>query len=165
MTRLFPTSIGILVAVVLVTWLLVPRAETAPQVAAAAGQTPQRAASHETVIVRDSAGKFHLPAHVNGREIDFLVDTGATVVALTVDDARKLGLDVDPDRFAPIGRTASGAANGAHVTLDRLEAAGQVFRTVDAVVVDGLPVNLLGQPVLGKLGRLELTGDRLVIRP
>lgn len=166
MNRMLPTSIAIFIAVLLLAALMVPAAETAPEAQqSAAPNPPMRSAIQEIVIVRDAAGKFHLPGRVNNGDVDFLVDTGATVVALTLDDARKLGIDVDPATFKPIGRTANGVGYGASITLDRLEAAGQVFRNVDAVVVDGLPVNLLGQPILGRLGRLEMTGDRMVIRP
>ena len=62
-------------------------------------------------------------------------------------------------------RTASGTANGARVKLDRLVVSGQVLHDVEAVVVEGLGVNLLGQSALRQMGRVELQGDHMVIRP
>jgi len=62
-------------------------------------------------------------------------------------------------------QTASGVGYGAPVTIDSLEVGGQEFRGVPAVVVEGLTVNLLGQSVLRQLGKVELSGDRMVIRP
>jgi aspartyl protease family protein len=118
----------------------------------------------ETVIERDGSGQFHLQARVNGEDTEFLVDTGADIVALTVADAERLGLDVAPDDFQPIMQTASGVGYAAKVELDRLGLGIEEFHNVDAVVVQGLSVNLLGQSVLRRLGKVELQGDRMIIQ-
>lgn len=115
------------------------------------------------VIERDASGQFHLLAEVNGEDTQFLVDTGADIVALTVADAERLGLDILPDDFEPIMQTASGVGYAARVELDRIGLGNEEFRNVDAVVVKGLGVNLLGQSVLRRLGKVELQGDRMVI--
>ena len=116
------------------------------------------------VLQRDGSGQFHLTAQVDGQDTSFLVDTGADVVALTIDEAERLGYAVDPEQFVPMMQTASGTGNGAIVHLDRLEVAGAEFHDIDAVVMDGLPVNLLGQTILAQLGQVSLEGDRMVIR-
>ena len=116
------------------------------------------------VLQRDGSGQFHLTAQVDGQDTQFLVDTGADVVALTIDEAERLGYEVDPEKFVPMMQTASGTGNGTVVHLDRLEVAGAEFHDVDAVVLDGLPVNLLGQTILAQLGQVSLEGDRMVIR-
>ena len=116
------------------------------------------------VLQRDGSGQFHLTAQVDGQDTQFLVDTGADVVALTIDEAERLGYAVDSEQFVPMMQTASGTGNGAIVHLDRLEVAGAEFRDIDAVVMDGLPVNLLGQTILAQLGQVSLEGDRMVIR-
>ena len=116
------------------------------------------------VLQRDRSGQFHIEAQVDGQGAEFLVDTGADIVALTVDEAERLGYPVDPADFVPLMQTASGTGNGTIVHLDRLEVAGAEFHDVDAVVLDGLAVNLLGQTVLAKLGQVSLEGDRMVIR-
>lgn len=121
------------------------------------------AGGDQTVIRRDGSGRFYLNADVNGQSTRFLVDTGADVVALTVDDARQLGIDVDPATFQPITRTASGTGYGAPVVIDRLDVAGRELQGVRAVVVDGLETNLLGQSVLRQLGRIELHGNAMTI--
>lgn len=123
-----------------------------------------QALSGDTVIERDASGQFHLSARINDEETRFLVDTGADIVALTVDEADRLGLNLAPEDFWPIMRTASGVGNGAPVRLERIELGGQEFRDVGAVVVEGLEVNLLGQSVLRRFGSVELQGDRMVIR-
>ena len=116
------------------------------------------------VLQRDRGGQFHIEAEVDGQNADFLVDTGADIVALTVDEAGRLGYPVDPADFVPMMQTASGTGNGTLIHLDRLEVAGAEFHDIDAVVLDGLGVNLLGQSVLAKLGQVSLEGDRMVIR-
>lgn len=146
---------------------------SAPPEAEAAGsktasqQKPRPAKRDSDVLElhRDSTGQFNTVAQINGDDVSFLVDTGADTVALTVDDAQRIGLDVDTASFMPIGRTASGVGYGMPVRLDRVEIAGEQFHDVDAVVIDGLDTNLLGQSVLRRLGRVELRGDRMVIHP
>ncbi|MEP6869530.1 MAG: TIGR02281 family clan AA aspartic protease [Novosphingobium sp.] len=116
-----------------------------------------------TVIDRDSSGQFRLNARINGHETPFMIDTGADFVALTIGAAQDAGLAVDTAAFQPITRTASGTGNGATYTVENLEVAGQTFHNMEVVVIDGLQTNLLGQPALSKLGRVELQGDRMVI--
>jgi aspartyl protease family protein len=120
-------------------------------------------AGEAMVLDRDGSGQFHLSADVDGQPVEFLVDTGADIVALTVEEAERLGLEIDPEGFAPVGQTASGVGNGQVVSLDRLEVAGSEFRDVDAVVMEGLGTNLLGQSILRQLGAVTLEGDQMVI--
>jgi aspartyl protease family protein len=116
------------------------------------------------VLERDGSGQFHLTAAVNGDDTRFLVDTGADVVALTESTADRLGLLPDRSEFQPVMQTASGVGYGARITIDSIEIGGSEFRNVEAVVVDGLGTNLLGQSVLRQFGKVELQGDRMVIR-
>lgn len=114
-------------------------------------------------IPRDSSGQFNLRARVNGTEERFLIDTGADVVALTVETAEAAGLPVDPSQFQAIMQTASGEGMGARYKVDDFEVAGRHFRDLEVVVMEGLETNLLGQSVLRKFGKVELRGDRMVI--
>jgi aspartyl protease family protein len=115
-------------------------------------------------IDRDDSGQFHVVARVDGQEATFLVDTGADVVALTVEEAERLGINVQAGDFEQNMQTASGLGNGARVNIDRLELDGVEFSNVHAVVVEGLQENLLGQSVLRRLGNVQLSGDRMIIR-
>src|SRR5688572_27740936 len=77
---------------------------------------------HETVLEREANGHFYTHAKVNGSElVHFVVDTGATVVALTVDDARRIGISVDPSEFTVVGEGASGPVRGKDVMLESVE--------------------------------------------
>jgi len=116
------------------------------------------------LLHRDGSGQFHLTAQANGNDVRFLVDTGADTVALTEETAEALGILPPADQFQPIAETASGVGYAAQVEIDTLEVAGREFRGVQAIVAQGLATNLLGQSVLRKLGKVELQGDRMVIR-
>lgn len=146
-----------------------PGAPPAPTAAGPArtGPDPGRAAftPEGITIVRDATGQFHLDAAANGAPTRFLVDTGADTVALTEADAERAGLVVDPATFRPILRTASGQGFGAPARLDRLEIGGTELRDVEAVVVKDLGTSLLGQSALRRLGRVEQSGDRMVLEP
>lgn len=125
---------------------------------------PARSAAVETVeIERDTQGQFHIELDAGGETVRFLVDTGADVVALTEDDAERLGLRPDPGAYRPILRTASGTGMAAPVQIDRLTIGGRDLEGVDAVVVPDLPVSLLGQSALRRLGSVTLQGDWLTI--
>jgi len=143
-----------------------PGAESSEAAGAfAIAETPRSQVGNggDTVIERDGGGQFHVNADVNGQEVRFLVDTGADVVALTTEDAARLGIAPDPASFQPILRTASGTGYGAPVRIDHLAIGGRDLDDVEAVVVRGLPVSLLGQSVLRQMGSVTLEGDRLVI--
>ncbi len=169
MIRLFTIAFGAIIAMMLLAGAIVqaPGDSGPAQVTRLPQDQPQStvAESRALILRRDGSGQFHVTASVEGQDTRFLVDTGADVVALTIDEAERLGLPVDPGTFQPMMQTASGVGYGAPVTIDSLELAGHEFRGVQAVVVEGLAVNLLGQSVLRQLGKLELSGDRMVIRP
>jgi aspartyl protease family protein len=130
----------------------------------AAPAAPARGGSAETEeIERDSGGQFHLEVDAGGETVTFLVDTGADLVALTEDDAERLGIRPDPSEYRPMLRTASGTGMGAPVQIARLTIGGRDLDDVDAVVVPELPVSLLGQSALRRLGSVTLRGDRLII--
>jgi aspartyl protease family protein len=137
------------------------------QVATVVAADPLQSAnsnSEDTELARDASGKFRLGAIVNGEDTQFLIDTGADTVALSIEDAERLGVEFDRDAFAPIAETASGTGNGAHIIIRSIEIAGQEFHEVEAIVIEGLRDNLLGQSLLRKLGKLEMQGDKMVIR-
>ena len=100
-----------------------------------------------------------------GARVRFLVDTGASTVALTAADAQRIGVDLDALRFSVPVRTANGETTGAHIALERLSVSGVELRDVDALVLrDGLSQSLLGMSFLGRLSRMEASGDALILR-
>ncbi|MBU6395701.1 MAG: TIGR02281 family clan AA aspartic protease [Sphingomonadales bacterium] len=129
----------------------------------AAPPTKRDGTAEMVEIARDSQGQFHLEVDVGGESVRFLVDTGADVVALTEDDAERLGLRPDPSEYRPMLQTASGTGLAAPVEIDRLTIGGRELTGVAAVVVPDLSVSLLGQSALRRLGSVTLQGDRLII--
>lgn len=129
----------------------------------APGTSPKMTAEGLT-LRRQPAGHFLTSGRVNGRPVNFVVDTGATTVALTIADARRAGLSVDPARFRAIGVGASGPVRGQFVRLDRVEVAGREVRRVQGAVLEGLTVSLLGQSYLSELEEISLRGDTMVLR-
>jgi len=117
----------------------------------------------ETTLRRDGSGRFYLTAQANGRDVRFLVDTGADIVALTPEEAESLGVKFDRANFQPITQTASGMGMGERVKIDELTIGDHEFRDIDALVVDGLETNLLGQSVIRQLGSVEMRQDTMVI--
>lgn len=130
------------------------------------GADADRAGDGDAMTLRrDGSGQFHLTATVMNEDVTFLVDTGADVVALTEDTAERLGVLPEPEAFQPLMKTASGTGYGAPIVLDSVEIGGEEFRGVEAVVMKGLGTNLMGQSVLGRMEKVELRGDSMVIQP
>ncbi|HCF24044.1 MULTISPECIES: TIGR02281 family clan AA aspartic protease [unclassified Novosphingobium] len=142
---------------------LAPMPEAAP-VAAAPQAKPKAEEEKVLTLNRDGQGQFTLRIDVNGSEVEFLVDTGADMVALTEEEAANLGILPDEEEFQPTMQTASGTGYAAPVVLDEVEIAGQRLHDVEAVVVKDLGTNLLGQSALRQLGGIELKGDKMVIK-
>jgi aspartyl protease family protein len=125
------------------------------------GATGQHAA-----ILKGSDGHFWAQAEVNGAPVRFLVDTGATAVALTPADAERLGLDVRSLKFGQRVTTATGRSRAATVTLDTLSVGEARLQNVSALVIeDGLDTSLLGMSYLGRLSGFEATREALFLRP
>ena len=119
----------------------------------------------EPVIEANSRGSFYLTAEINGREINFLVDTGASQVALTREDADTIGLPVHQLDYSGHVRTANGVARISYITIDDITIGGNVINDVQGHVVDApLFTSLLGMSFLRKLAGYEVKGDRLYLR-
>jgi aspartyl protease family protein len=118
----------------------------------------------EMVLDRAGDGHFYATAEIEGGDYRMLVDTGATVVALTGDDARGMGLDWDPDALAPVARGASGPVMGVPVTLPEMAVGDFEARDVRAVIVpEGLAISLLGQSFLSQVPKVAIADDRLTL--
>ena len=167
MYRLYLIALSAVGMMCMIAVMFVPRGDAAPPPPppALASAKPVIKGDPEALLLRrDKSGQFHIEAAVNGNAVNFLVDTGADMLALTEEQASQLGLNVSPSDFEPVMQTASGTGYGAAVHLDEVEVAGTRLHDVEAVVVKGLTINLLGQSVLRQLGGVELKGDNMIIR-
>ena len=111
----------------------------------------------EVVLDQSSDGHFYADAKVNGAAVRFLVDTGSSTVALTQEDARRAGVDFDPARFELLGEGASGFVRGTQVKLASVDIGAIEADNINAAVVEGASVSLLGLPFLEEV-------DEIVIR-
>ena len=131
----------------------------------AAANAVQSGERKETVLDRAANGHFYTHAKINDRElIHFIVDTGATVVVLTVEDAQRLGIPVNPAEFTIVGEGASGPVMGKDITLDSVEIDGKRVEHVPAAILEGSNLSLLGQAYLSRMGEVEMSGDYMVLK-
>jgi aspartyl protease family protein len=127
-----------------------------------------RASVSGSVELRAGAnGHFETAAQINGREISVMVDTGASLIALTYEDAERAGIYVRASDFTHRSQTANGIAKFAPVMLDRVSIGDITVRNVQAAVSEPgkLRTTLLGMSFLGKLSRTEMRrGGVLVLQ-
>jgi len=139
--------------------------QTAPQAQAVVATAPEAPSYGDASIAKSPDGHFWADATVNGRPVHFLVDTGATAVALTADDARSLGIDTTTLTYSYTVQTANGAARAAPVKLSMISVGRAEVPDVQAFVIDGgLETSLLGMTYLGRLSKFEATQDALVLK-
>ena len=112
----------------------------------------------------DDGGQFVIDATVNGIAVHFLVDTGASGIALSQRDAERLGIDPKDLRYTTPISTANGMTRAAPVTLDVIKIGPMSAYSVNAWVNEGdLDQSLLGMSYLSTLGRVEIKGDTLIL--
>lgn len=150
---LFVVAVGVVIG------LLLPSGQPAPAAAATPGS------AREVVLTRGSTGHFFTSAQVNGKPgVKFIVDTGASMVALTLDDARKIGLPVDPSKFTIIWEGASGPVRGQNVVLASVDVDGIKVENVRGVILENSTLSLLGQSYLGSVDQVSMSGDYLSLK-
>jgi aspartyl protease family protein len=115
-------------------------------------------------LPRQSDGHYYITLTVNGTPVDFVVDTGASQVVLTREDAKRVGIDVDALRFLGSANTANGRVPTAPVWLDSVRIGDISDSGVSAVVNGGdMDGSLLGMTYLGLFSRIEIEGGKLVL--
>ena len=140
------------------------RDEAAPPVAERSADADGNAIPIETRIRRNPNGHFFVTAHVNGEPVRFVVDTGATGVALTEEDARRAGVRFDPANFEVVAQGAAGPLSGQRISLRSVELDGKERLHVSGVVLAGADLSLLGQSYLSRLRSVEMRGEEMILR-
>jgi aspartyl protease family protein len=114
---------------------------------------------------KEGDGHFWATAYVNGTPVKFLVDTGASLVALSERDARRIGINTDELNQNAEVRTAAGRVKASTAMIDSIEIDGVTVKNVQAVVIDkGLEHSLLGMSFLNRLDRWNVTPTAIVIQ-
>ena len=123
------------------------------------------AASRSLSIPRDARGHFQTEGRIDGQRIGFMVDTGASVIALNESSAARFGLRPSRGDYNATVSTANGTIKAARTRLAMVELGGLVVRDVEAMVLpdEALSENLLGLSFLSKLKRFEYAGGKLVL--
>lgn len=126
-------------------------------------RTGEQVATRESVtLAADSRGHFFAEAAVNGIPMRFVVDTGATAVALSAADALRLGIDWRNGTRRAM-QTANGPTAGYLVKLDKIRVGGIELHDVDAVVLEqGAGVGLLGMSFLNRVD-MRRDGDTMTL--
>jgi len=120
---------------------------------------------HSMILDGDRQGHFSVDASVDGRRLDFMVDTGASLVTLRESDAAYLGIRPMPVDYTATVNTANGKVKAAPAKLSRVEIGNITVFDVPALVLpdEVLSQNLLGVSFLSKLRRYEYANGRLVL--
>jgi aspartyl protease family protein len=116
-------------------------------------------------IPRDSRGHFQTEGRIDGQRIGFMVDTGASVIALNESSAARFGLRPSRGDYNATVTTANGTIKAARTRLAMVELGGLVVRDVEAMVLpdEALSENLLGLSFLSKLKRFEYANGKMVL--
>lgn len=118
------------------------------------------------MVHRARDGHFWMKARLNGVEVRFMVDTGASNIVLSPDDARRVGINTGILDYSGRATTANGVVSYARATISTLGLGDETFYDVP-VTINGAEMNgsLLGMTVLREFSSIEFRGDMLILRP
>ena len=117
--------------------------------------------SRRITLPMGSGGHFMANGTINGRAIQFMVDTGATAVAIGVSDAQRMGIDYQKGQPVRMN-TANGVAQGLRVVLNSVRVGEVEIYDVEAVVGPNMPFALLGNSFLSRFS-MNRTSDVMVL--
>ncbi|QIA22039.1 TIGR02281 family clan AA aspartic protease [Mesorhizobium sp. AA22] len=124
-----------------------------------------RPLGRKVVVAADARGHFTSAFRLNGRTVDGMIDTGATLVAINSSTARRIGISLNVSDFKHEVNTANGAIRAALVTIDRLQIGKITVDGVQAVVLDdkALRTNLIGLSFLQRLEKYQVENGALLL--
>ena len=127
--------------------------------------TAKSARSGQVQLIRSTDSHFYADVDVDGTTVRMMVDSGASMIALTRRDAEAMGINVDDLAIGGTASTAGGDVPVRPVMLDSVEVDGIEVRGVEAAVIDAdIGFSLLGQSYLSKLGAVNVEGDTMTLR-
>lgn len=126
--------------------------------------TEVRKLDNSIELTRDDSGYFYADVEINGAPVHMLVDTGATVIALSRDDARAAGIATAIGMNDVVGQGADGAVKGEEVVLDRVTLGSKTAERLPAIVLNSGSQSLLGQSFLSKFASVRIEGNRMVLQ-
>ena len=129
-------------------------------------KAPPASSLDAVAIPRNRFGQFEAPVEIDGQRVSMMVDTGATLVTLSFEDADRLGIRPLPSDFRDWVNTANGRAAVARVTLREVRVGPIALQNVDALVGSrgALNTSLLGMTFLGRLRSVRVEDGRLALQ-
>ena len=122
------------------------------------------AGTDRITVPRARDGHYYLTLQLNGTPVPFVVDTGASDMVLTQNDAARAGIDTDNLRYLGRAATANGEVRTALVRLDEVTLGQVTDHNVTAVVNEGeMDQSLLGMGYLQRWGRIEIAAGKLIL--
>lgn len=126
---------------------------------------PANVDANTMVFSENRDGDFAVIGSVNGRTVEFMVDTGASDIVLSPDDAQRAGIDLSALHFISHYETANGEGRGAPCTLDTLEIGPvKLFNVPVSVNQTKMHNSLLGMAFLKRMKSFEMKGQKLYLR-
>lgn len=131
-----------------------------------AGDAPKQHSGYTIELEADEAGHYVTDVEINGTDTKVLVDTGATLVAMTYEDAERAGIYITDKDFTHKAQTANGASRVAPITIDKISIGDITVRNVRGMVAEpgALHVTLLGMTFLSQLDRVDMSSGTLVLQ-
>lgn len=115
-------------------------------------------------VPRRGDGHYYLTLRINDAPVEFVVDTGATDVVLTTQDARKVGIDPDNLDFIGTAMTANGRVRTAPTRVDTAVLGDITVENLKVYVNEGMmDTSLLGMSYLRRFERIEIADDMLIL--
>jgi aspartyl protease family protein len=120
----------------------------------------------DIVLSRARDGHFYATLEINGADVEFIVDTGASQVVLTLEDATRVGLNPESLGFVGRAQTANGMVRTAPVTLEDVRLGERIDTNLRASVNQGaLDTSLLGMTYLNRFQKIEIERNKLRLIP
>ena len=143
----------------------VERGEAVPRAAVSrATSQPANQMTNQMTLRPGQGGHYFLTAEIGGADIDFLVDTGASLIALSYEDAERIGLDPDNLEYNGVVQTANGTTRVAPITLDTVRVGQLEVDRVEAIVSKAsMGTSLLGMSFLRRLESYRVEDGNLVL--
>jgi aspartyl protease family protein len=115
-------------------------------------------------VPRGTDGHYHLVLIVNGTTIPFVVDTGASGIVLSQEDARRVGIDPGALAYASSANTANGVVRTARSRVNQMQLGEIIDRDVTVYVNEGqMDGSLLGMDYLQRFSRIEIANGKLIL--
>jgi len=116
-------------------------------------------------VPRSRDGHYYITLNIDGADVRFVIDTGASDVVLTKKDATKIGIDTENLFFGDIANTANGEVRTARVRLEEVRLGDIVDFGIGASVNAGeMDTSLLGMSYLQRYSKIELGGGKMILR-